>query len=205
MQTDFDQLIAELLARRFDVIAAGMFITPERAQKVRFSDPCFHVQPGLLVRLENPLQLHSYQDIVSNPAVKIAVLSGSVEERYLQATGAAADQLVSVPDALTGQTSVASGLTDGLALSSVTVRWMAAHDPSGRTEAAVPFSAQLIDPAWGYGGFAFRPQDRQLADAWNSAMAAFVASAEHAQLVSQFGFTTEELPGQVTTDMVLKQ
>jgi Bacterial extracellular solute-binding proteins, family 3 len=48
-QSEFGSLISGLESGRFDVIAAGMFITPERAQRVSFSEPTFHVQQGLLV------------------------------------------------------------------------------------------------------------------------------------------------------------
>jgi polar amino acid transport system substrate-binding protein len=203
VQTDFDSLITDLLDHRFDVIAAGMYITPARAQRIRFSNPSFHVRPGLLVRAGNPLRLHSYQDIVSSPAATIAVLSGSVEENYLLKAGVAESRLVKVPDALTGLTTVTSRLADGLALSSVTVRWMTAHDTTGATEVADPFDATAFDPSWGYGGFGFRPQDRQLADAWNVALAAFIGSAEHLQRVSPLGFTPDELPGSMTAERVL--
>jgi membrane-bound lytic murein transglycosylase MltF len=46
-QAEFGALIAELEAGRIDVIAAGMFMTPERAQRVSFSVPSFHVRQGL--------------------------------------------------------------------------------------------------------------------------------------------------------------
>ncbi|NTV62864.1 MAG: transporter substrate-binding domain-containing protein, partial [Oscillochloris sp.] len=59
VQTDFDQLIPELEEGRFDLIAAGMFITPDRAQRVAFSQPTFHVKQGLLVLVGNPYGLHS--------------------------------------------------------------------------------------------------------------------------------------------------
>lgn len=205
VQTDFDLLISGLLDQRYDVIAAGMFITPERAQLVQFSNPDFHAQPGLLVRAGNPLRLHSYQDVVDNPAAKVAVISGAVEESDLRAAGAANDQIVVVPDALTGQTAVTSGLADGLALSAVTVRWIAAHDPTQTTEVAEPFTSAPLDDTGGYGGFAFRPADTQLIAAWNDAMTAFIGSPEHVKLIGQFGFTVDELPGNVTTAMVLKR
>ncbi len=205
VQTDFNLLINGLLDHRYDVIVAGMYITPERAQSVRFSNPDFHAQPGLLVRTGNPLQLHSYADIVNNPSAKVAVIAGAVEENDLHAAGASADQLVIVPDAITGQTAVTSGLADGLALTSVTVRWIAANDPVKATEVADPFTAAPLNSAGGYGGFAFRPEDTQLVDAWNAAMATLIGSPEHIQLISQFGFTVDELPGNMTTDMVLER
>lgn len=201
VQTDFDRLIPGLLEDRFDVIAAGMFITPERAMRVRFSSPTFHVQPGLLVSTGNPLQLYAYQDIVANPTVTVAVISGSVEESVLREMSLADSQFLIVPDARTGQTAVAAGLADALALSSVTVRWMAANDTTGQI-AAVDISLADVPTTtvnWGYGGFVFRPDDQRLATAWDAAQAAFIGSPEHINLIAQFGFTSAELPGDMTT------
>jgi len=80
---EFGNLIGELEAGRIDLIAAGMFITPERAGRVAFSEPTFRVQPGLLVAAGNPLGLHAYADIVANPAVRIAVLEGQKPRRRI--------------------------------------------------------------------------------------------------------------------------
>lgn len=206
IQTDFDLLIPELLDERFDVIAAGMFITPARAQSVRFSNPTFHVQPGLLVRLGNPHQLYAYQDIVDNQDIRVAAISGSVEIKLLQELGILDRQLIVVPDALTGKVAVTSGVADALALSSATVRWMAANDETNSTEAAEITNTdnlQAVDN-WGYGGFVFRPQDNQLAEAWNTSLASFIGSAEHLNMIIQFGFTSQELPNLATTTEILQ-
>ena len=45
-QSEFDLLVDELESDRIDVIASGMFITSERAARVRFSEPTFHVLQG---------------------------------------------------------------------------------------------------------------------------------------------------------------
>lgn len=207
VQTDFDALIPALESGRFDVIAAGMYITRERAQRVAFSNPLLHVQQGLLVRTGNPHQIYSYQQAVSNTDVKLAVISGAVEEALLRHMGVPDTQIVAVPDARTGRTAVESGVTDGLALSSPTIRWMAAHDELGRTAIAEPF--EQPDPALtrgsGYTAFAFRPADRQLLVAWNTALQSFVNSIEHRGIMAEFGFAEAELPGAITTQEVLLQ
>src|SRR5690606_3307861 len=41
--TEFGSLIPGLRAGRFDIIAAGMFITPERCQQVQFSEPSYGI------------------------------------------------------------------------------------------------------------------------------------------------------------------
>lgn len=204
-QLEFGSLLAALESGRLDVIAAGMFITPERAQLVRFSEPTFHVKQGLLVPKGNPRQLHSYQDILPLTDLTIAVLDGSVEEALLRQMGLPEHRFVRVPDALAGRVAVETGVAGGLALSSPTLQWMALREQLGKTELAQPFAPpeQARHARLGYGAFAFRRQDRQLYSAWNAALKTFIGSPEHLKLITEFGFTAAELPGQARTAEIL--
>ncbi|MBS0348678.1 MAG: ectoine/hydroxyectoine ABC transporter substrate-binding protein EhuB [Proteobacteria bacterium] len=201
---EFVELIPELEAGRIDVIAAGMFITPERARHVGFSEPTFHVQQGLLVGRGNPHALHAYADIGKDLQLKLAVLSGSIEEALLLEMGVAPAQLLRVPDAGTGRASVATAAAQGLALSLPALRWQEQDKARDGTEIAAPFAqpeARQHHP--GFGAFAFRKQDQQLQAAWNKVQAAYVGSAAHRALIARFGFDADALPGAVRTRDVL--
>jgi len=104
--SEFATLIPKLEAGLIDVIAAGMFITPERAKRVNFSVPTFQVRQGLLVPKGNPRQLHSYRQAAEIVDIYIAVLAGSVEEDMLRRHGLPDRRLIIVPDALTGRVAV---------------------------------------------------------------------------------------------------
>lgn len=207
VQTNFDTLIPGLEARRFDLIAAGLFITPERGRRVAFSEPTFHARHALLVRRGNPQRLSSYEAAVAEPQVRIAVLSGAIEGEVLRRLGMPESRLVVVPDVLTGRVAVAKGLADGLALSSPTIRWMTRDEGEDATEMARPFAQPppSFSAKIGYGGFAFRREDGGLRDAWNAAMADFIGSAEHRRLIAVFGFSEDELPGAISTADLLSQ
>lgn len=204
---EFNSLIPALEDGQIDAIVAGMFITPERATLVSFSNPTFHVREGMLVAAGNPKQLHSYKQVATLPEVKIAVISGAVEGLILKQLGVKDTQIVEVPDALTGQIAVESGIVDGMALSSLSIRWMALQDQLGYTEIAEPFeSANLPDyQNYGYGAVVFRKGSEQLRIAWNNALATFLASPAHLQIMEDFGFTGQELPGNVNTQEILSQ
>ena len=198
--TEFGSLIEGLEAGHFDVIAAGLFIIPERSQRVAFSTPTFKVGSGLLVRKGNPHRLHSYADLLKNREVRIAILSGSVEEQRLLRLGLSAERLVRVPDVFSGRALVTSGQADGLALSTLTLRWMALHNGADSTELASPFedASPSSPPGLDLGAFAFRPEDRALCAAWNAELRKFIGSDEHRRLVSTFGFSAAELPDATT-------
>jgi polar amino acid transport system substrate-binding protein len=195
-QTEFGSLIGGLEAGEFDVIAAGMFVTPERAGRVLFSHPTFHVHQALLVGRGNPRDVHSYEQVLRLPDTRVAVIAGAIEEALLRRMGAQERHLVVVPDALAGRVAVESGMADGLALSSPTIRWMALRSELHATESAEPFT-QPDNGAGnpnGVGAFAFRPGEKKLCKAWNAALAGYIGTSEHLESVARFGFTRAELP-----------
>ncbi len=204
---EFDELLPALESRQVDAIVAGMFITPERAKLVSFSEPTFHVQQALLVAEGNPKQLHSYRQAAGLPDVRIAVITGSVEETMLRELKISSSQLVHVPDALTGLRAVEANSADGLALSTLTVQQMAAQNQLSRTEMAAPFEQTALPDFryFGYGGVVFRHDETQLRLTWNAALRDLLASPEYLDLVSPFGYSAAEMPGAVTTEEILSK
>lgn len=203
---EFGSLLAELEEGRIDVVAAGMFITPERARRAAFSEPIFHVRQGLLVARGNPHGLHAYADALSKPGVRIAALTGAVETELLRGLGLPPAQILQVPDARTGLAAVETGVADGLALSSPTINWMALRDQLGGTEIARPFrqpNSTLLG-RYGYGAFVFRLRDQALLRAWNEAQKELLAGPEYARLMERFGFSPEERPGGVSAAEVAR-
>ena len=196
VQTTFDRLLPELIDGRFDVIAAGMFVTPERTSRVAFSHPTFRVRQSLLVRKGNPLDLHAYDDIAARADCRVAVVASAFERDLLVLAGVPHDRVVQVPDSQTGRVAVESGLVDALALSSITIAWLASRDSLGRTEVATPFAQPTHGHEGGVsaGAFAFRPQELALRDAWNTALAPFVGTEDHLRMIAPYGFTPADLP-----------
>lgn len=193
---EFSDLVDGLETRRFDVIAAGMFITPERQQRVLFSAPTFRVGPGLLVRKGNPLRLHSYADLLAHPNARVAALNGSVEAARLRQLGCPEQRLLHVPDAFSGRAAVESGKADALTLSAPTVRWMAQGPGAGAMDVAEPFddASNPSAPAVAFGAFVFRRDEAALCRAWNAELTRFLGGEEHRRILSRFGFTAAELP-----------
>ena len=201
VQADFGSLLDQLEEGRFDVIVAGMFITPARAQRASFSEPTFRVRQGLLVQKGNPHGLSAYEDFVRMPRLKIATLRGSIEESMIRGLGVSDAQIVVVPDALTGRVAIESGLAAGLALSSPAIRHMGQRQQLGLTEAALPFTPPTSDEYrhTGLGAAAFRRSDEDLRDAWNRQLKRIVGTSAHRLLMEEFGMGPDELPSGATS------
>ncbi|WP_459614406.1 ectoine/hydroxyectoine ABC transporter substrate-binding protein EhuB [Bordetella sp. 2513F-2] len=198
--TEFGSLIPGLQAQRFDIIAAGMYVTPERCQQVTFSNPTYGVGQAFLVQKGNPKNLHSYEDIAKNPEAKLGVVVGAIEAEYAQKLQVPAGQMVVFPDAVSALSGIEAGRADAYAATALTVNDLLNRTSNPALEKAQPFTDPTIDgkSVRGYGAFAFRTQDKELADAFNAELAKFIGTEEHRKLVEPFGFTEGELPGDVT-------
>lgn len=192
---DFGMLIDLLEGGEIDVIAAGVFITPERMARVAFSPPIGLVHAGLLVRKGNPHRLHCYGDLLAAAPHRVAVLAGSVEAGILVDAGLPAERLLVVPDVQSGRAAVVAGRAIALALSRPSVRWLASRDWDRMTEAVEDFEECPLPSENGIGriGFAFRREDRHLASEWRKAQATYLATNDAAAIASRYGFETSRM------------
>lgn len=198
--TEFGSLIPGLQAGRFDVIAAGMYITPARCREVMFTDPTYGIGEALLVPVDNPLSLHGYADVVARPEARLGVVAGAIQLDYARRTGVPESRIVILPDPPSALAAVEAGRIDAYAATALTVQDLLARSGTTRVERASPFVDPVIDgqSVRGYGAFALRREDRALAELLNEQLAGFIGSARHLELVQPFGFTAAELPGEVT-------
>lgn len=183
--TEWGALIPGLHAGRFDVIAAGMYITPERCKQVLFTDPQYQLGDTLLVKPGNPKKLHSYADVAKNHDLRLAVTAGTVELKYARDSGIADDQIIQVPNTTAQLQAVKAGRADAAIGTALTMKDLAKKGGSS-VEATTDF---VDDPSHiGYGALAFRPQDKELRDKVNAELKKWLGSEEHLRTVAPFGF-----------------
>src|SRR5690606_13086399 len=198
--TEFGSLIPGLQAKCFDIIAAGMYVTPERCQQVAFSNPTYGVGQSFLVQKGNPKNLHSYEDIAKQDDAKLGVVVGAIEGEYARKSEIPVDRVVVFPDVVSALSGVQAGRADAYAATAMTINDLMKKSEASDLEKADPFTDPVIDgkSVRGYGAFAFRKDDQDFVDAFNAELAKFIGTEEHAKIVEPFGFTKAELPGDVT-------
>lgn len=191
---DFGMLIQSLQSSEIDMIASGLFITPERVGKVSFSTPTFRVCPGILHPEGDFCLLDSiFADGDSSFSLEMAVLSGSFEQSFLSEVPYFKGVIKEYPDAQTARLSVNQGLADCLVLSLPTLRWMK-RDNLGFDIKESDFLDSLAGlNNYGIGGFAFNKHDEELLEAFNEILFGIVGSEQHLNLIRSFGFTKKEL------------
>lgn len=196
--TEFGSLIPGLNSQQFDVVAAGMYVNPERCQQVIFADPDYQMLDSFIVRKGNPLGLHSYKDVVAKKA-KFATGTGYAEIEYAVGAGYKQSDILIVPDQVAGLNAVEAGRVDVFAGTALTTREVVKK--SSKAEATQPF-APLVKgkPHVDGGAFAFRPTETKLRDAFNVELRKLKKSGELFRILRPFGFTRAEM-----TDLTAKE
>jgi len=197
--TEFGSLIPGLRAGRFDVIAAGMFITPERCAQIQFSEPSYGIGQAFLVPEGNPNNLTDYSSVAENTDMKLAVLAGGVEPGYAEQAGVSQSQLMILPDQASLVNAVRSGRAQAAALTALSIKQMA--DANDGVESTEPFGEVAGQSVVGHGGFGFRPDDTELYEAFNEELKKFVGTQEHIELVTEFGFGEGFMPTKTTAEL----
>jgi polar amino acid transport system substrate-binding protein len=197
--TEFGSLIPALKAGRFDVIAAGMYITPQRCQEILFSNPTYAIGEAFIVAKGNPLGLHGYEDLLATPAARLGIVTGAIQLQYARAVGIPDERIVIFPGAPAAVDGVAAGRASAYAGTALTVNDVLSKT-SAPLERAMPFEDLVLDGKVikGHGAFGFRKRDGAFRDAFNSVLTGTIGTPIHAELVAPFGFTSDMLPGQVT-------
>ena len=199
--TEFGSLIPGLQASRFDVITAGMFINPTRCEQVAFADPEYSIGEGLIVHSGNPFNLHSYEDIAANSEVTVGTGAGFLEYNYMLDVGVPEGQITTFPDGQSGIAGLQSNRIDAFTATGPALSDLLAKANDANLELADPFSDPVIDgqSVRGYGGAAFRLEDTDFRDAFNAELQALKDSGELADIIGEFGFGEQSLPGDMTS------
>jgi polar amino acid transport system substrate-binding protein len=205
--TEFGSLIPGLKAGRFDVIAAGMYITPPRAQEIDFSDPTYVVGESFIVAAGNPLDLHSFEQVAAHDGARLGIMGGSVEHGYAKALGVPDARIVVFPDYPSAIEGLKTDRVDAVAATILTANDLLIKADDSRLVLATPFEDPIIDgeSVKGYGAFGFRPGDDSFREAFNRQLADFIGTDEHLELVRPFGFTRETLPGDVSATEIVER
>ena len=198
--TDWGALIPGVKAGRFDVVAAGMFVTPKRCAEVRFSEPTFGIKQALAVMSGNPSGIDSYETI-RDKGMKVGAVAGAAQVGYAQQAGVEDANITQLPDNPTGIAALRAGRIDAWAVSAPGVREIVAGVPEGDIESSPVFDQIGGELAVSHGAYAFRPEDGDFVDAFNAELTAFISTPEHIAIMEKHGMTPDELPIQKTDEL----
>lgn len=202
--TEFGALIPALSAQRFDAIAAGLYITPERCELVAFSDPDLKLADAALVAKGNPKGVHSYAQIAANPEIRFGVGRGSTTAKNAAAAGVLDDHMLLFPDIQSNVSALLTGRIDVAAFSAPTVARILSDENINGIERALPFHGVQENgkERFGYSAIAFRKDDLDLRDLYNSRLKELRADGTMARIMAKYGFSDQETAPDVTSKQV---
>ncbi|MBN8949171.1 MULTISPECIES: ectoine/hydroxyectoine ABC transporter substrate-binding protein EhuB [unclassified Rhizobium] len=191
--TPFGSLIPGLKAKRFDFVAAEQNILPERCKQVQFTTPNSSYGEGLLVPKGNPKKLHSYEDIKKDPSLKVAIVSGADQLDFFHGLGIPDSQIVMIQANADALSTIQTGRADAYAATELTVAKLV--QGSTNVEHAAPFTDPVIKgkSVRSYGGFDFRPEDKELYKAFNTALEAFKKTDDYKKILMSYGLSDESV------------
>ncbi|GAA5111338.1 transporter substrate-binding domain-containing protein [Pseudonocardia adelaidensis] len=205
VQVPFHELVPRLRDGQFDLVAAGMTVTPDRCRDVAFTRPDFVAFPAFLVREGNPQKIESFRD-VARSRLRLAVLAGASEIDYARAAGVPDDRLEIVDSQSALFRSVADERVPAGVLTRISLVDVLRRNPGSGlavTDDVEPVvGGRRIVPG---AAFAVRTGENDLLAAFDPALSQLQASGEWLRITEPFGFTRDNLPPPDLTTAVLCQ
>jgi polar amino acid transport system substrate-binding protein len=194
VQVPFHELIPRLREGQFDLVAAGMTVTPDRCREVAFTRPDFVAFPAFLVREGNPQEIESFRDVARSGA-RLAVLGGATEIDYARSAGVRDEQL----EIVDSQSELFRRVADKRVPVGVLTR-ISLVDELRRNPGSGLEVTEAVEPVVGGrrvvpgAAFAVRMGENDLLAAFDRELTALQASSEWLRITEPFGFTRANLP-----------
>jgi len=188
--TPYESMIPGLDANRWDVVAAGLFMKESRCAAVAYSEPVIVSTESFGVPAGNPDGINTIQDVLDNPDLKIAVLTGGFEEGILKTAGVPDAQQVLVKDARSGIEAIGANRADAFLLPTLSLR-----DLIDENDPDLEVTEPIEDAPRTGSGAAFRKSDTELLAAYNEALAEFKQTDEFSEILTEWGFDPEAVEG----------
>ncbi len=184
--TDWGALIPGLQAHRFDMIATGLYIRPDRCETILFAEPDSCAVDVFVYKSDLANAPASFADVAANPDIKLGVCGGCSQEKDALAAGVTRDQLVSINDPQGGLDLVLSGRIHMFAFPDLSAN--AAVTSSGATNIV---SKTIAGSPIYCGAAGFRKDDRTFRDAFDVALQEIKDSGEYSKIVTPYGFNAQ--------------
>ncbi|MQA24413.1 MAG: ectoine/hydroxyectoine ABC transporter substrate-binding protein EhuB [Micromonosporaceae bacterium] len=196
--TDFDGLIDGVRAKNYAMVAAGMFINPDRCEGSDFAMPDYKVGSAFMVPEGNPKNVTRFEDIAKQK-VKIATLGGAVENGYAEKAGVPKNLIEPMAKQDDILRAVQNEDVYAAAILDVTAAWLVKENPDAKLEVTESFNFTEGKPD--VGTFNFRKGDTEFINDFNRELKALHESGEWVKLVEPYGLTeANDTKGELTAE-----
>lgn len=187
----YDAMIPGLKANRWDAIAAGLFMKQSRCSEVSYASPVIVSTESFGVRPGNPKNILTIADVKDRGDLRVGVVPGGFEQGILEAAGVDAGRIVNVTDARGGSDALGADRIDAFLLPTLSLRELDGVEVTDPIEDA---------PSTGSSA-AFRPDDADFLEAYNTELEAFKTEPEFAEILEKWGFDPTVVDGVTTEEL----
>jgi polar amino acid transport system substrate-binding protein len=149
IETDFDTIFTQLATGRFDVVASGTTITPDRAAAVNFTHPYYLSEQALTVNVSLTPGIRSVDDLSDGD--RVAVQTGTTGEDWaLENLAPRGIEVVSFPEAAETYIALEGGLVEAVVFDEASANTEAATRPGLEVVEVITTGEQYgfgVDPA----------------------------------------------------------
>ncbi|MFD2054896.1 ectoine/hydroxyectoine ABC transporter substrate-binding protein EhuB [Mesorhizobium calcicola] len=195
--SQFSALIPGVTAHRFDVIGAGMYITPKRCQAIAFSIPITRVANVLAAKAGNPHKIHSLEDIAKSSSVKVGTQVGTAQVDDLHRAGIPEDHIVLFNRDTEAIAGLKADRVDAIYYPALEVSDLIKKFGAGDVERVAPYTIAKDNngnPMLNYQAFGFNKDDADLVTAVNDGIKQLRTSGRLFKILEPYGFTEQDLP-----------
>jgi ABC-type amino acid transport substrate-binding protein len=186
----FGQLIPALLAKRIDVVAANIHVTPDRLKAVSFTGPAWWYGPAIVVAKGNPGTITSFDTLKGK---KVGAIAGSAADEYLRKIGVAVTAFQTDAEEFAA---ITTGRVDAILEDDVKViEYMKANASSPiEIVANVAIPEELIFKyGYGYARYALRKEDCSLRAAFTQGLAEVRGNGQASAILKKYGLTNRNM------------
>lgn len=190
----FDELLPGVQQGRWDM-NVPIFVTPDRALHVAFSEPVWALGDGFLVHPGNPKSLTSYQALAARADARLGVIAGQVQIASARSADVDANQLAVFRDQPAAIAALVAGRIDAFAATAVGNRAAAGGNPA--VEAVAHEAGR--DAQVPVGAFSFSKGHSGLLQAVNEQLRRYLGTADHRARMAKHGITRPEIDAVLPT------
>jgi polar amino acid transport system substrate-binding protein len=169
----------------------GIFISEKRKALVRFSRPIWGLCDGLMTESSNAARFQTYEQIASDPLARLAAVRGQVQAETGKRAGTPAARIDIFATPNEAVNALKAGAVSAYASAAMAHRGLIERrqDPAlAFSDLGTPEFSGRAGSAPALGAFSCAKDDAAFADALDDALAQFLGSPAHTELMWRCGF-----------------
>lgn len=193
----FSTLLPGVLARRFDLIGAGMYINPRRCEQVAFTNPIARAGGAFAAKAGNPKKLTSLKSVAADRTARIGTQTGTNQVEEIRRAGIAPEQLVLFSKDTEAVAGLQAGRVDVIYFPGLSINTLLATTGDRGLERVDGFE-QIAgpdgQPVFNYHSLGFHKDDADFVEAVNARIADMLKSGRLYAVMGPYGFSADEMP-----------